>query len=85
MQEWLTEDGLTQVDAVSDDVAEQLRRIEEAGGALSAVSPEEANALKRRKLVEIRTRKSYTITKGPNFSVQRKKQAAGLTKEMLDG
>jgi phenylalanyl-tRNA synthetase alpha chain len=73
------------VDAVADAVTELLRRIEQADGALSAVTADEANALKRRKLVEIRTRKSYTITKGPNFSVQRKKQATGLTKEMLEG
>lgn len=75
---------IPQVDAVADDATELLRRIEEANGALSAMTTDEANALKRRKLVEIRTRKSYTISKGPNFSVQRKKQAAGLTKEMLD-
>lgn len=73
-----------QVESVTDDATELLRRIEEADGSLAAVSADEANALKRRKLVEIRTRKSYKITKGPNFSVQRKKQAAGLTKEMLD-
>jgi phenylalanyl-tRNA synthetase alpha chain len=73
------------VEEVTDDVTEMLRRLEEKDGALSAVSKDEANTLKRRKLAELRTRKSYTLTKGANFALQRKKQAAGLTKEMLEG
>ncbi|CAH0490689.1 unnamed protein product [Peronospora farinosa] len=70
---------------VKDEVIEMLQRVERQDGALSAVSKDEANILKRRKLVEVRTRKSYALTKGVNFALQRKKQAAGLTKEMLDG
>ncbi|KAL4163724.1 hypothetical protein KRP22_005152 [Phytophthora ramorum] len=70
---------------VTDDVTDMLRRVQAADGALSAASKDEANALKRRKLAEVRTRKSYALTKGANFALQRKKQAAGLTKEMLDG
>ncbi|GMF15059.1 unnamed protein product [Phytophthora lilii] len=73
------------VEQVQDDAAELLRRVEEAHGALDAVSKDEAQTLKRRKLVELRTRKSYALSKGANFAVQRKKQAAGLTKEMLEG
>ncbi|KAF1780454.1 Aminoacyl-tRNA synthetase, class II [Phytophthora cactorum] len=73
------------VEEVKDEVTEMLRRVEQADGALSAVSNDEANTLKRRKLAEVRTRKSYTLSKGVNFALQRKKQAAGLTKEMLDG
>ncbi|KAE9006731.1 Phenylalanine--tRNA ligase alpha subunit [Phytophthora rubi] len=70
---------------VQDEVTDMLRRVEAADGALSAVTKDEANALKRRKLAEVRTRKSYTLTKGVNFALQRKKQATGLTKEMLEG
>ncbi|KAG6969921.1 hypothetical protein JG688_00005102 [Phytophthora aleatoria] len=73
------------VEEVKDEVTEMLRRVEQADGALSAVSKDEANTLKRRKLAEVRTRKSYALSKGVNFALQRKKQAAGLTKEMLDG
>ncbi|KAG1688539.1 hypothetical protein DVH05_003630 [Phytophthora capsici] len=73
------------VEEVKDEVSDMLRRVEKADGAISAVSKDEANTLKRRKLAEVRTRKSYTLTKGVNFALQRKKQAAGLTKEMLDG
>lgn len=77
--------NVLQVESVVDDATEVLRRIESAEGALSAVTSDEAKNLKRRNLVDIRTRKSYKITKGPNFSLQRKKQAAGLNKEMLEG
>ncbi|POM63199.1 Phenylalanine-tRNA ligase, alpha subunit [Phytophthora palmivora] len=73
------------VDEVKDEVTEMLRRVEQADGSLAAVNKDEANTLKRRKLAEVRTRKSYALTKGANFSLQRKKQAAGLTKEMLEG
>lgn len=72
------------VESVVDEATQVLHRIEASGGAMSAVSKDEAATLKRRSLVEIRTRKSYTLTKGANFSLQRKKQAAGLTKEMLE-
>ncbi|CAI5744977.1 unnamed protein product [Peronospora destructor] len=73
------------VEHVQDEVIEMLQRVERLDGAMTAVSKDEAHTLKRRKLVEVHTRKSYTLTKGVNFSLQRKKQAAGLTKEMLDG
>ncbi|GLE09647.1 hypothetical protein PINS_up021384 [Pythium insidiosum] len=73
------------VESVVDEVTEQLRRVEANHGALTSVSNDEAKNLKRRNLLEVRTRKSYMIAKGPNFSLQRKKQAAGLTKEMLEG
>lgn len=77
--------GWGQVETVVDETTELLRRIESADGALSAATSDEAKNLKRRNLVETRTRKSYKLTKGPNFSLQRKKQAAGLNKEMLEG
>ncbi|CAH0473717.1 unnamed protein product [Peronospora belbahrii] len=73
------------VDQVEDDIVKILQRLEIANGAMSAVTKDEATILKRRKLVDVRTRKSYRLTKGANFALQRKKQAAGLTKEMLDG
>jgi phenylalanyl-tRNA synthetase alpha chain len=70
---------------VEDEVVTQLRNVEAAEGSLSVLSNDEAKNLKRRNLIEVRTRKFYMLTKGPNFATQRKKQAAGLTKEMLDG
>lgn len=69
---------------VTDNVTSVLQRIVDAQGALSSITPEEAKNLKSRKLLEMRTRKSYKLIKGINFALQRQKQAAGLTKEMLD-
>lgn len=40
--------------------------------------------LKRRKLINLVTRKSYKVAKGPSFAPKRVKRAADLTKEMLD-
>uniref|UniRef100_A0AAV1U4Q3 phenylalanine--tRNA ligase n=1 Tax=Peronospora matthiolae TaxID=2874970 RepID=A0AAV1U4Q3_9STRA len=73
------------VPEVQDEVSALLRRVEAANGAVSAISKDEAAVLKRRQLAEMRTRKSYALTRGAQFALQRKKQAAGLTKEMLDG
>ena len=73
------------VEAVQDDVVALLRRVEAAHGAVSAISKDEAAVLKRRQLADLRTRKSYALTRGAQFAVQRTKQAAGLTRDMLDG
>ncbi len=72
------------MESVKDEATDLLKRIENEKGALSAISNDDAKNLKRRNLLEVRTRKSYTVTKGPNFSLERKKQAAGLTKDMLE-
>lgn len=59
-------------------------RVEKAQGSIASLTPDEAKALKRRNLLETRTRKSYKITKGVHFALKRKKQASGLTKELLE-
>jgi phenylalanyl-tRNA synthetase alpha chain len=41
-------------------------------------------ALKRRKLVKLNTRKSCKVNRGPAYAPTRQKKAADLTKEMLD-
>ena len=47
------------------------------------VSEENLKNLKRRKLVQMITRKSYRITKGESYQPTRVKRMADLTKEML--
>ena len=42
------------------------------------------NVLKRRKLINVKTVKSYLVKRGPSYQPQRVKKAADLTKEMLD-
>jgi phenylalanyl-tRNA synthetase alpha chain len=41
-------------------------------------------ALKRRKLIVLKTRKSFHVVRGPSYAPQRVRRAADLTKEMLD-
>lgn len=52
------------------------------GDALS-VSANDLKNLKRRNLVEQKTRKSYRIEKGAEYSEVRKKRYADISKEML--
>mmetsp|Transcript_31654 Transcript_31654/g.38767 ORF Transcript_31654/g.38767 Transcript_31654/m.38767 type:complete len:501 (-) Transcript_31654:127-1629(-) len=69
-------------------VAEEI--VDEVQQALIKISNEESidgkttTALKKRKLLQPITRKSYKISRGPGYAPQRVKKAADLTKEMLD-
>ena len=59
---------------------QQLRA--ESSGA--GIKDDVLQNLKRRKLVTQVTRKSYKVSKGPEFRLQRVKKHADLTKEMLE-
>ena len=65
---------------IKDEVAENLRKIKSGE---SAVSEEELNNLKRRKLVQQINRKSAKVLKGPEFREFRVRKVADLTKDML--
>ena len=45
---------------------------------------QDAKDLKRRKLINVVTRKSFKVTRGPKYAPNRVKKSADLTKEMLD-
>lgn len=80
---WLKKDGdkiLRVVSEVKDESAEILKAI--ASGSTS-ISEDELKNLKRRKLVQQVTRKSYKITKGAEFQPKRVRKMADITKEML--
>nr|CCA17510.1 unnamed protein product [Albugo laibachii Nc14] len=79
-----TEKFYRNLDSIQDEVTDTLRRVEKAQGSIASLTADEAKALKRRNLLETRTRKSYRITKGVKFALKRKKQASGLTKELLE-
>ncbi|CCI44217.1 unnamed protein product [Albugo candida] len=86
---WIRFDKVTgrfyrNLDSIQDEVTDTLMRVEKAQGSIASLTPDEAKALKRRNLLETRTRKSYKITKGVHFALKRKKQASGLTKELLE-
>ena len=67
-----------------DEVKEQLSALQAANGDPKALDDKSMQALKRRKLISLVTRKSYTISRGPSYQPKRVKKAADLTKEMLD-
>lgn len=70
----------------ADEVKEQLITLQSSSEEENANSLDDkaAAALKRRKLIALVTRKSYTISRGSSYAPQRVKKAADLTKEMLD-
>ena len=47
------------------------------------IAKQEADGLKKRKLITPETRMSYKLTKGPKFALQRKRAATDLTHDML--
>ncbi len=86
---WAKKDGdkliaLKALDEVSDETKEQLQKVADSNGAEDAVDGKVINLLKRRKLVSLVTRKSYSVVKGDQYAPKRVKKAADLTKEMLD-
>lgn len=82
---WIKKEGSNLVKAtesVHDTVAAQLHTV--AGGDGSKdLSEAELKALKRRQLIEQKTRKSFRITRGPEFSEKRVRKLPTLTKDML--
>jgi phenylalanyl-tRNA synthetase alpha chain len=68
---------------VTDAVGDQLRAVKAAGGAKDCVSAKDAKNLKKRKLVTLVTRRSFRVTKGPNFRPSFSKALPDLTVDML--
>jgi len=66
--------------SVVDETAQVLQKIDSNAAILSE---EDYKNLKKRKLVLQITRKSYRISKGPEFRVKRVKKVADLLKSML--
>ncbi|OQR98578.1 phenylalanyl-tRNA synthetase alpha chain [Achlya hypogyna] len=72
------------VESVTDDVTALVKHVEAVNGDVARVPKADADNLKRRKLLTLQVRKSWAVGKGPNFAVERKRQAANLNKDMLD-
>jgi len=87
---WIKNDGdklvsLKEAGDVKDETQTQLKALQEANGVAEGLLDKKAlTGLKRRKLINLVTRKSYAVSKGESYSRQRVKRAADLTKEMLD-
>lgn len=89
---WATKDkskggnlvAVKKMEEVTDVTKAQLQTIADANGAEDAIDSKAVGLLKRRKLVSLVTRKSYSVVKDVQFAPKRVKKAADLTKEMLD-
>ena len=80
---WLKKEGEVIV-KVSDNVVDEVQvMLLDVNSNKNIVSEENLKNLKRRKLVQMITRKSYRITKGESYQPTRVKRMADLTKEML--
>ncbi|PIO39572.1 hypothetical protein AB205_0084230, partial [Aquarana catesbeiana] len=69
------------VDSVEDTVKEKLQLIEK--GKADSVNEKDKNELKKRKLLNEVTVKTYWVTKGSGFSTSITKQETDLTPEMI--
>eukprot|EP00529_Nitzschia_sp_RCC80_P018993 CAMPEP_0113478156 /NCGR_PEP_ID=MMETSP0014_2-20120614/20595_1 /TAXON_ID=2857 /ORGANISM="Nitzschia sp." /LENGTH=505 /DNA_ID=CAMNT_0000371307 /DNA_START=47 /DNA_END=1564 /DNA_ORIENTATION=- /assembly_acc=CAM_ASM_000159 len=86
---WMKKDGanlvpLKQTSEVEDTVQKILLDLKDAGFGSDKLSDKDAKDLKRRKLINVVTRKSFKVTRGPKYAPNRVKKSADLTKEMLD-
>ncbi|CAB9508808.1 Phenylalanine--tRNA ligase alpha subunit [Seminavis robusta] len=81
-KKWIKKDGgdlvpVAKSEEITDEVQDQLK-------SLADLDKKTTDALKKRKLVTLLTRKSFKVTKGASFAPKRVKKAADLTKEMLE-
>mmetsp|Transcript_22835 Transcript_22835/g.40650 ORF Transcript_22835/g.40650 Transcript_22835/m.40650 type:complete len:497 (-) Transcript_22835:180-1670(-) len=67
------------VEAITDTVGELLKTVAEG----KEIPKEAAEALKKRKLVTQEAWKTYRLSKGPKFAMEKKKAATDLTYELL--
>ena len=86
---WAKKDGqnliaLKTMEEVTDVTRAQLQALQNADGDASSIDAKDANLLKRRKLINLVKRVSYSVVRGDNYAPKRVKKAADLTKEMLD-
>ncbi|KAK9129877.1 hypothetical protein Sjap_010364 [Stephania japonica] len=67
------------VQDVTDQVKDLLLQIKDG----KAINQEDINALKKRKLITLQTWNGYSLKKGPNFALERKKLVTDFTREHL--
>jgi uncharacterized protein YdcH (DUF465 family) len=79
---WLRKEG-DKVMRIVSTVEDETSKILSIVGGVVPPPEEEMKNLKKRKLVDVVTRKSYKVTKGPDFRPKRVKKVADLNKSML--
>ena len=80
---WVQKNGETIVAVAKSITDETSKVLAEIDAGTAKISEDEYKNLKKRKLVQQITRKSYKITKGPDFREKRVKKMADLNKSML--
>lgn len=81
---WLKKNGdmvVRQAATVIDETANQLLTV--SNGSADTLSEEDLKNLKRRKLVNQIVRKSYRVSRGPQYRTERVRKLANITKDML--
>ena len=79
-EKWVKKDGAKVVVAM-DNITEDATKVLLA--SLENLSPEAEKILSRRKLINKKTTKFFTLKKGPSFSTERRKKVGDLTVEAL--
>ena len=80
---WVKKDGDKIVRVLNEVKDETAHILKEVDSGVTSISEKILQDFKKRKLVQQITRKSYKISKGPEFKPQRVRKMADLTKEML--
>lgn len=70
---------LAAVESIVDEVQELLKKVSDG----KEISPDAFKELKKRKLVNKQTVKTYSVAKGPQFALERQESITELTQEML--
>jgi len=73
-----------QASSVTDLVKQQLLRIQTSDGNLSGLDKSSLKELKSRKLLASKQDKYFVISRGANYSAQRKEQVKDITLEVVD-
>ncbi|KAK9164150.1 hypothetical protein Syun_005052 [Stephania yunnanensis] len=75
--------GKQQVSRKVQDVADQVKDLLLQIKDGKAINQEDINALKKRKLITLQTWNGYSLKKGPNFALERKKLVTDFTREHM--
>jgi phenylalanyl-tRNA synthetase alpha chain len=70
-------------DAAVDTVRDELRTLADAGGDPGSLPQATLTRLTKRKLVKAEAWKTYAVTKGPAFALERRKLLTDLTADMV--
>lgn len=80
---WVKKEGENIIRVASSVIDEVSQILSNIASNIDIIDEKEISNLRKRKLIQQVTRKSYRITKGESYQPTRVKRSAGLTREML--